>query len=114
MTSRYTYATTLAYSTGEVPEVDEVEVEVSFTVTWGRPETPPAYDHGGLPADPDEINNLTLLSIDGVGGPFDQHSEAAILQEIAQNHTEAMLAEACDHEAAWDDAAADYRREARL
>lgn len=99
--TRYTYATTLAYSTGDVPEVDEVEVEVSYTVTWGAPETPPAYDHGGLPADPDEINDLTLITIDGVGGPFDQHDEAAILQEIAQNHADNMLQEARDCEAAW-------------
>lgn len=101
--NRYTYATTLAYSTGNVPEVDEVDVEVSYTVTWGRPETPPAYDHGGLPADPDEIDDLKLLSVDGVGGPFDQHDEAAILQEIAQNHFAAMLEEAADsdHQMEW-------------
>lgn len=103
MTCRYTYATTLTYSTGDVPEADEVDVEVSYTVTWGRPETPPAYDHGGLPADPDEIDDIKLLSIDGVGGPFDQHSEAAILQAIAQNHGAAMLEEAADndHQMEW-------------
>lgn len=103
MTARYTYATTLAYSTGDIPETDEVEVEVSYTVTWGSPETPPAYSHGGLPADPDEVNDITLLSVDGVGGPFDQHDEAAILQEIAQNHVAAMLEEATDndHQMEW-------------
>lgn len=94
--TRYSYATTLEYSTGEVPEVDEVEVEVSYTVTWGRPETPPAYDHGGLPADPDEIDDITLISIDGVGRPFDQEVEAAVLQIIALNHAEQMLEEAAD------------------
>lgn len=94
----YTYTTSLEYSTGDVPEVDEVEVEVSFTVTWGRPETPPAYAHGGLPADPDEVNDLTLLTIDGVGGPFDQEVEAAILQQIAMNHAAEMLEEAADNE----------------
>lgn len=102
MTRRYTYATTLAYSTGDVPETDEVEVEVSFTVAWGSPETgdygpPEHYDPGA----PDEIEDLKLLSVDGVGGPFDQHDEAAILQTIAQNHAEAMLEEASEREAAW-------------
>ena len=61
---------------------------------------------------PDEVEDLKLLSIDGVGGPFDQHDEAAILQAVAQNHTEAMLEEANDREAYWADDAADYRREA--
>lgn len=113
MTRLYRYTTTLAFSTGDVPEADEVEIEVSFTVAWGSPETPPTYSHGGLPADPDEVNDITLLSVDGVGGPFDQHDEAAILQTIAMNHTEAMLEAANDREAYWADDAADYRREAR-
>lgn len=104
MATRYSYATTPAYSTGAVPEVDEVEVEVSYTVAWGSSGTgtpyygpPELYD----PGSPDEVEDLTLRSVDGVGGPFDQHDEAAILQEIAQNHTEAMLQEARDREAAW-------------
>lgn len=105
MTRRYTYATTLAYSTGDVPETDEVEVEVSYTVAWGSPETgnygpPEDYD----PGCPSEVEGLKLLSVDGVGGPFDQHDEAAILQTIAMNHTEAMLIEAGEMEAAREDA----------
>ena len=107
MTRRYTYATTLAYSTGEIPEADEVDVEVSFTVAWGSPEVGrfgpvEGYDPGA----PDEVEDLKLLSVDGVGGPFDQHDEAAILQAIAQNHTEAMIAEARESEVASED---DYR-----
>jgi hypothetical protein len=104
MATRYAYATTLEYSTGDAPEVDEVEVEVSYTVAWGSPESgagyladPYKYD----PGSPDEVEDLTLRSIDGVGGPFDQETEAAILQQIAINHTEAMLQEARDREAAW-------------
>lgn len=103
MSTRYTYYTTLEYSTGDIPEVDEVDVEVSYTVVWGRPETPPAYDHGGLPADPSEVNDITLISIDGVGGPFDQEAEAAILQQIAQHHYHQMLEEASQMEAAWEE-----------
>lgn len=110
MTARYTYATTLAYSTGDVPEADEVEVEVSFTVAWGSPEVGrfgpvEGYDPGA----PDEVEDLKLLSVDGVGGPFDQHDEAAILQAVAQSHTEAMLIEAHEAEDGW----AEYRWELR-
>lgn len=115
MATRYTYATTLSYSTGEVPETDEVEVEVSFTVAWGSPGTGrpyygpvELYDEGS----PDEVEDLTLRSIDGVGGPFDQHDEAAILQALAMNHVEAMLEAARDREDYWSDDDVDYRREA--
>lgn len=113
MTRRFTYQTTLAFSTGDVPEADEVEIEVSFTVAWGSPETPPTYSHGGLPADPDEVNDITLLSVDGVGGPFDQHDEAAILQTLAMNHTEAMLNEASEIEGDREDEARERQYESR-
>jgi hypothetical protein len=34
----------------------EIEVELEVTVhSWGRPETPPAYAHGGLPAEGPEV-----------------------------------------------------------
>lgn len=100
--TRYTYSTTLPYSTGDVPEVEEIEVSVTYTVAWGSPETgnygpPEDYDPGA----PSEIEDLTLKTIDGTPGPFDQEVEAMILQEIAQNHTEAMLEEATEREAAW-------------
>ena len=111
--TRYTYATTLAYSTGDIPETDEIDVEVSFSVAWGSPQVGrfgpvEGYD----PGSGDEIEDLKLLTVDAVGGPFDQHDEAAILQEIAQNHTESMLQEAREYEGYWADEAADHRREA--
>ena len=112
MGRHYTYATTLAYSTGDVPEADEVEIEVSFTVAWGSPGTgrpyygpPENYDEGS----PSEVEDLKLLSVDGVGGPFDQHDEAAILQTLAMNHPEAMLEAALEAEDGW----AEYRWELR-
>lgn len=102
MATRYTYATEIACTTSE-GEPGEIEVEVSYAVTWGRPEQAPTYSHGGLPADPDEIHDVQLELIDGARGPFDQELEAAILQEIALNerHYEAMLEEAVQREAAW-------------
>ena len=122
---RYTYATTLAFSTGDVPETDEVEVEVSFTVAWGSPGTgrpyygpPENYDEGS----PDEVEDLRLMSVNGAtkscpvdafgAGAVNQEFEAAILQQVAQSHTEGMLEAARDREAYWAGEAADYRREA--
>jgi hypothetical protein len=102
MSTRYRYATCLAWG-GDVPTA-EVEVEVSYTVAWGSPETgagymadPYLYD----PGSPDEVELVMLELIDGQPGPFDQEAEAMILQEIAQHHTEAMLEEARAREAAW-------------
>lgn len=102
MATRYRYATTLCGTTG-AGEPGEMDVEVSFVVTWGRAEAAPSYSHGGLPADPDEIDDVRVELIDGARGPFDQEVEAAILQEIAlsERHYEAMLEEAVQREAAW-------------
>lgn len=44
--------------------------EVSYTFTPGCPETPPAYDHGGLPADPDEIELYDFVILTD-GSPLD-------------------------------------------
>ena len=125
MATRYTYACTLPYSTGTVPEVEEMEVEVSFSVAWGSAGTgrsyygpPENYDEGS----PDEVEDLRLVSVDGATKPFpadafgagkaNQEFEGAILQQIAQSHMEGMLEAARDREAYWADDAADYRREA--
>jgi len=106
MPTRYRYATTLSFGSDGEPNYSEVEVEVSFTVAWGSPETgagymadPYKYD----PGSPDEVEDLRLEQVDGrhPNEATDQEAEALILQEIAQNHTEAMLQEARDREAAW-------------
>lgn len=98
MRTRYRYATTLDFG------ADEHEVEVSYTVAWGSPETgagymadPYKYD----PGSPDEVEELRLELVDGEPGPFDQEAEAMVLQTLAQDHTEAMLQEAREREAAW-------------
>lgn len=33
---------------------------VEYEYTFGAPETPPAYSHGGLPADPDEVEIISV------------------------------------------------------
>jgi hypothetical protein len=43
----------------------EGQVTVKFKFQPGRPYTPPAYDHGGLPPDDPEIYDVTCILIDG-------------------------------------------------
>jgi hypothetical protein len=69
--TRYRYATTLSFGDDGEPGYTELDVEVSYKVLWGRPETPPAYSHGGLPADPDEVDDVRLELVDGKPRPWD-------------------------------------------
>ena len=41
-----------------------VEIEIEYNYTKGRPEVGPAYSHGGLPADPPEVEvtKFTVIS----------------------------------------------------
>jgi len=43
----------------------EGEVTVVYRVIWGAQERGPTYDCGGTPADPDEIADIIVTSIDG-------------------------------------------------
>lgn len=51
----------ITYVYRELPPADDNDsgsdqmIEVVYTRIPGRPETPPAYEHGGLPAEPAEI-----------------------------------------------------------
>lgn len=71
MTS-HTYTTTL--SSGTDGEADYIEMEATFSFEYvpGHPETPAAYDHGGLPADPPEIVDIRLELLDGKTRPWTQ------------------------------------------
>ncbi len=69
--TRYRYATTISFGTDGEQGYTEIDVEVSYGVAWGRPETAPAYSHGGLPADPDEITDLCLEKVNGKPRPWD-------------------------------------------
>lgn len=63
MTRRYTH--TLSLSLGGDEPTWEGEATVSFVVHPGRPETPPAYSHGGMPAEPAEVDDVKVTHIDG-------------------------------------------------
>lgn len=120
---RYTYATTLAFSTGDVPETDEVEVEVSFTVAWGSPETGrfgpvESYDPGSA----SEVEDIKLLTVNGKPRPWGMYSgyvrneddefEADVIDKLEAHHDD-MLREAAEIEADREIQAQEYRAEAR-
>lgn len=106
MTRRYTYATTLSWGDGMATA--EVEVEVSYTVVWGSPETPPAYSHGGLPADPTLVEDIRLELVEGKPRPWgmydgyianeDDEFAVVCIEKIegSEYHLEAMINEAGD------------------
>lgn len=105
MSRRYTYATSLSWG-GDEPTA-EMEVEVSFGVDWGRPETPPAYSHGGLPADPTEVIDITVETIDG--RPVAEATALeympgatveAITDKLEADHLDQMIEAALEREAA--------------
>jgi len=54
MATRYRYSTCLSFGEDGEPGYTEIDVTVSYRVVWGSPEKPPAYSHGGLPAEPEE------------------------------------------------------------
>lgn len=67
--TRCTYAGTLAWG-GDTPTA-ELEVEWSYTVRWGAPARGPSYASGGEPADPDEIEDIRILTVDDKPWPVD-------------------------------------------
>ena len=67
--TRYTYQTGVSFG-GDTPTA-EFDVELAFSFIRGRPETPAAYDHGGLPADPDLVEDIEVVKVDGKPRPWD-------------------------------------------
>lgn len=55
---------------GDIPTAELEDVVVSYVVEFGRPARGPTYDCGGTPADPDEIIDVEIVSIDGT--PWDR------------------------------------------
>lgn len=106
--TRHTYTTTLSWG-GDTPTA-EVEVTVSYAVIWGRPETPPAYAHGGLPAEPTEIDDIRLELVEGKPRPWgmyygyianeDDEFATDCIEKIESSdwRLEAMILEAAERE----------------
>ena len=78
---------------------EEVELVVTYSVTPGFPETGPTYSCGGTPAEPDEVE---IVSIKHNGKPItlsDEEEEA--LWEMAIGRAGDDLADEYDSEADW-------------
>lgn len=118
---RYRYATCLSWG-GDIPTA-EVEVVVSFGVTWGSPETgrfgpPESYD----PGSPDEVEDIRLELVEGKPRPWGMYSgyvaneddefELEVIEKLDGHHDD-MIAEAQMSEAAAFDAAMDARADER-
>jgi hypothetical protein len=116
MSRRYT--TTLSLSIGGDTPTWEGEAEVSYTVAWGRGPTPPSYSHGGLPADPDEVNDIRVTHIDG--RPVAAIEYGKLEAETLETHIECsdallcqLLTDAAEQHAAEYEAAMERRWEAQ-
>ena len=105
--TRYTYSTCLSFGTDGEADYSEIDTTISYVVRPGRPETPPAYAHGGLPAEDPEIDDIRVEKIDGkpaVTG--DAITRDAILAEFeCGRHDADLLAAAAETDT--------YRRENR-
>lgn len=110
MSRRYRYATCLSWG-GDEPTA-EVEVEVSYSVAWGSPESgrfgaPENYD----PGSPDVVEDIRLELVEGKPRPWDMgfgflsddEFERDVIEKL-EAHEADMIAEARDEEAAAEDA----------
>ena len=95
MAKRYTFTTCLSFGTDGEADFCELDVTVSFAFTPGRAAAPPAYDHGGLPADPPEIDDIQVELIDGRSvTASDGETIDAILDQFATGDFDDLLIEA--------------------
>lgn len=98
MSRQYIYACTLSFG-GDEPTA-ELEVQCSFSVAWGQPESgrfgkPEDYDCGA----PDMVEDIKILSVDGKPWPVDLSygfmSDAdthEMLVEALEAHEDEMIA----------------------
>jgi hypothetical protein len=96
MSKRYTFAACLTWG-GDI-QTGEADVECSYTVAWGRPARGPSYASGGEPADPDEIGDVQILTVNGKPWPVDL-TGGNYMSDAAQHD---MLAEKLVDEC-WDE-----------
>lgn len=119
--ARYTYTTNL--EVGGPDGGPEYEVEVSYTVIPGEPETGPSYACGGTPASEAYLDDLRLEKVDGKPRPWgmydgwisneDDEFETVIVEmlEGSDHHVSEMMIEAAAAEQDHRDRAAEDRAE---
>jgi hypothetical protein len=107
MSKRHTFTATLAWG-GDI-QTGEAEVECSYTVSWGAPARGPSYACGGTPADPSDIEDVRILTVDGKPWPVDltggnymtyaqQHD--MLEEKLVDECWDEMIENAIEHEAA--------------
>lgn len=117
---RYTYACTIPFGQDGEPGYSEVEVEVSYSVAWGSPETgrfgpPEHYD----PGCGDMVEDIRLEKVEGKPRPWDMgfgnwpddEFEKDVIERL-EAHEDRMIAEASEEEAYHADAGREYEYEA--
>lgn len=122
MERRYTYATTLRFGTDGEPDYAEVDVEVSFSVAWGSPESgrfgpPENYD----PGCGDVVEDIKLLTVEGKPRPWgmgyglisDDAFAETVAERLEAEHGD-MVASATEDEVAAEDDHADYLRRSAI
>lgn len=102
MARRHTYATTISFG-GDTPTA-ELEVEFSYTVVWGAPEQGPTYASGGQPADPDEIDDIKVVSVNERPSGWSEYQSDAdvaetLIEALSEDDYARMLEEASEAEA---------------
>lgn len=113
---RYTYAACLNWG-GDEPTA-ELEVEVSFSVAWGSPESgrfgpPEHYD----PGCGDVVEDIRVHTVESMERPWRLHPggddalAAEIIAKLEMDHEADMLAEAREEEAAAYEGAMERRAE---
>lgn len=110
--NRYTYETTLNFD-GERADYAEIDVTVSFDVSWGRP----ASRLG--PAEDDEVSDITLVKVGDRFAPWgfhtwsDKHFAALVEDRLmeSEDHLCRMLEIANEEEVAIEDRLSEARWE---
>ncbi len=118
-----THTITVCIAQGDPDLGAEIELAITFKFTKGAPERGPAYDHGGLPADPDEVEFVSCKNVHGPApyGAFadleqDHMNDIATMWLEDKGFDEAVAYAVADIEAgreAADEARAELRKEDR-
>jgi len=99
------------YRSGTTNGMDwEDEQTITFEFRAGAPERAPTYWHGGLPADPDELEVISVTPGAGDAGGFTDMAQRALEDEAetwlsSEGYDAALEVVAEDHEAAREYAA---------
>lgn len=81
----------------------EVEFIIGYKVSAGLPATPPAYDHGGMPAEEPDVYDMWVISCSVLDIGEDSIFESVNVEELLSN--------AYEEEQYRSELSADHRRD---